>query len=226
MAKAFGRDNIKYDATGRAIREDESKSNKKIEKWIYRSIGKNSCEACIQNNGKEFKTLKEAPKLPIHPNCNCYLETIYAEQDLTDLERALGDVLNSSDNLQQSENSLSEIKGKTESRKHKGMVNNVLEKTSKWDNVIGDFTKHYYDLVNGNRTDDKGAHHDANEEASGRGFISGEVIARMINWSHEVVDGIHQVVAEGENVISVIQDAFEDMDANEQGIKDGRENRK
>ena len=201
--------------------------NKIITKWVYHTEGGNVCDKCKANAGREFKTLDKAPKLPIHPNCRCWLEEIYSEQDLTDLEKALGDVLNSQDDLKQGEIELNNIKSNNNIQPfHIRMVDKVLEHTSKWDNVIGDFTKEFYDLKHGNRTDDKGAHHDANEVASSRGVISGEIIARMINWSHEIVTGVSYVVFEGKDVIEVIQDAFEDMDANEQGIRDGRKNRK
>lgn len=54
----------------------EEKENVKIEKWIYHATGRNTCKACWANDGKEFKSLKDVPTLPVHPNCNCWIEDI------------------------------------------------------------------------------------------------------------------------------------------------------
>jgi GH24 family phage-related lysozyme (muramidase) len=60
--------------------EDKNKDVKfKIDKWVYHATGRNTCEACYKNDGKEFKTLEEAPTIPVHPNCNCWLEPIPAK---------------------------------------------------------------------------------------------------------------------------------------------------
>lgn len=65
--------NFPVDATGRMIRDDDQN----IKKWTYHAVGNNTCEACMQYDGKIFDSLKDAPSLPIHPNCKCRLELIY-----------------------------------------------------------------------------------------------------------------------------------------------------
>lgn len=71
----------------------------KIKKWIYHAEGDNTCDKCMAYNGKEFKTLEEAPKLPIHPNCDCWLEPVdheiceNCEHDIETLEDLGAEVL-------------------------------------------------------------------------------------------------------------------------------------
>lgn len=60
-------------------KKDKKEINFKIEKWVYHATGRNTCKACYANDGKEFKTLKEAPTIPVHPNCNCWLEDVPAK---------------------------------------------------------------------------------------------------------------------------------------------------
>lgn len=35
-----------------------------------------ACDACEENNGETFESADDAPALPIHPNCKCYLEKV------------------------------------------------------------------------------------------------------------------------------------------------------
>lgn len=51
-------------------------------KYIYHSEQtKTTCEKCKKNDGKIYYDIKDIPKLPIHPNCKCYIETIEDEKE-------------------------------------------------------------------------------------------------------------------------------------------------
>ncbi|MCV6599294.1 MAG: DUF2778 domain-containing protein [Alphaproteobacteria bacterium] len=85
MTRAFGRDNINYDATGRAVRSSSDTPNqtpqagKNIKKWkIHNTKGDTSkvCENCASLDGTTYTKVEGIPKLPVHPNCKCYIENI------------------------------------------------------------------------------------------------------------------------------------------------------
>ena len=51
-------------------------------KYIYHSEKeKNTCEECRKNDGRIFYDVNDVPKLPIHPHCKCWIETIEEEDE-------------------------------------------------------------------------------------------------------------------------------------------------
>ncbi len=49
-------------------------------KYIFEAeSGTNSCNKCQSFNGREFSSFQDAPRLPLHPNCQCTLERVEEE---------------------------------------------------------------------------------------------------------------------------------------------------
>ncbi len=112
---------------------------------------------------------------------------------------------------------------------HPGMIysnqsQKVLNEAQKWNNALGDFARNYEDMIDANTIGgDKYLHAKANCQAAQRGR-NGEIISYVLSTYRELEEGTRKVVFRGENLFEQLQDAREDIQANNEGRNLGKLN--
>lgn len=81
----FVKPNLNFKTNQQSITFTDEKRSIIGKKYITDSSKSGVCKKCLENANRIFKWPEEAekmPRLPIHPNCKCHYENIYAKGDI------------------------------------------------------------------------------------------------------------------------------------------------
>ena len=116
-------------------------------KYIYHSEKtKTTCNECKKHDGEVYYDIKNIPNLPIHPNCKCWVETIYEPKrsheqcDCSDRFEVLENSLNN--NIENSKLMLNTIKNQIF-----GVEDNLANKFYSIKNKIENYIKECQNLL-------------------------------------------------------------------------------
>jgi len=187
--------------------------------------GSNTCYACKRWDGKVFASLDSVPDLPVHPNCECFIEAIEESKPNPELEKV-------GDDLRRVKNAVStasqEVSGYQSGswlgERILSAVRRLLNDLQQFRETVDIFWENYQDMKEANTIGaDKYFHSKANAEAAQLGKTAEEV-ADFISRAREVIDFWKYLLRDKMEVEAIIEDMNKDLKANAYGRKVGREN--
>lgn len=189
-------------------------------KYKWHSVGSNSCYACTRWDGQTFTNIDDVPELPVHPNCECYIEAI--DLEMVELEHVGKELASSKTSVEKEmsevQSSLKGLAGKvyTEGKE-------VLEDLKQIYKTFGIFWNNYNDIKEANTIGaDKYFHSKANAEAAQLGETA-EKTAKLISDIRESIDVYKNILVRKMSFDETMKDGKSDLEANDHGRKVGRE---